>query len=370
MRINALECWVFNYPIIERKIVFSCAGAHTQSRFLIVRVTDSEGVHGFGEAATVPIWSGESAESASQLLKKTLYTHLVGSTFDHPSEISDLLNRLLIANSFLKSAIDTAAWDLFARRQQKSVSSLIADREPVPLINVRVSIAGHGVERTVELAKEFWGLGIKTLKLKTGIDVKADCLRLAAIRDQLGDEPVLTVDYNNGLSTLHEAVEAITALLPYDIALAEQPTPRDRLNLMAQVRKRVPVPILADEAIFNRQQLQEAIELEAMDILSLYPGKNGGFTNSLEMAHMAQQAGIPCVIGSNLETELGQAAMGCLASSLEAFPLDRYSVDISSTLYYEDSEVHSRRPLQEGRYCVPKGDGFGIIPNLKGHLPQ
>src|SRR6185312_7148185 len=109
--------------------------------------------------------------------------------------------------------------------------------------------------------------------------------------------------------------------LPFDLALAEQPTPRDRISLLADVRRRVPVPILADEAVFTPADLDEALDLDAFDILSIYPGKNGGFTHSLAMARKAQAAGKPCAIGSNLETDLGQAAMIGLASSLSAFPV-------------------------------------------------
>lgn len=370
VQLASLQCRPVTYPINEHRMVFSCAGRHSLSEYLVVVAEDASGARGYGEAATVPIWSGETARAGASLLEAVFTPALVGRTFDHPSEVCDLLDHLLIGNSFLKGAVDTAVWDLWARQQARTVSSLIADRDPVAFIPIRASIAAHGVADTVALAREFWDLGIKTLKFKTGLDVGDDCRRLEAVRNALGEEPRLTVDYNNGLSTLSEAVSAIESLLPYRLVLVEQPTPRDRLSLMAQVRRQVDVPILADEAIFNRRQLQEAIELEALDMLSIYPGKNGGFTRSLEMSRMAQQAGIPCVIGSNQESDLGQAAMGCLAASLTAFPVDQHPCDLGAVLYYLDAEITPRRPLDNGRYCVIDADaGFGMTPHLPAGSP-
>ena len=365
IQLASLQCRTVRYPINEHRLVFSCAGRHNLSEYLVVVAEDSSGARGYGEAATVTVWSGETAQTGKSLLEAVLAPALVGPAFDHPSEMCDVMDQVLVGNSFLKGAVDTAAWDLWARQQQRSVSSLIADRNPVAHIPIRASIAAHGVEKTVALAREFWELGIRTLKFKTGLDTEDDCRRLEAVRNALGDEPRLTVDYNNGLSTLTEAVSAIESLLPYRLVLVEQPTPRDRLFLMARVRKEVAVPILADEAIFNKRQLEEAIELEALDMLSIYPGKNGGFTRSLEMSRMAQQAGIPCVIGSNQESDLGQAAMGCLAASLSAFPVDQHPCDLGAMMYYLDAETTLKRPLDRGRYCVIDADaGFGVTPRL------
>ena len=143
----------------------------------------------------------------------------------------------------------------------------------------------------MRLAVEFWERGVRTLKFKTGEPGIDDVARLRAVRERLGPEPIFTIDANGAHATADEAVRAIEALLPFDLALAEQPTPRDRIGLLAEVRRRVPVPILADEAIFTPGHLDEALDLDAFDILSIYPGKNGGFTHSLAMARKAQSAG-------------------------------------------------------------------------------
>ena len=190
--------------------------------------------------------------------------------------------------------------------------------------------------------------------------------RLRAVRERLGPAPIFTIDANGAHATADEAVAAIEALLPFDLALAEQPTPRDRIGMLAEVRRRVPVPILADEAIFTPGHLEEALDLDAFDILSIYPGKNGGFSHSLAMARRAQAAGKVCAIGSNLETDLGQAAMVCLASSLSAFPVERYACDLMGALFYEPSCVSPPIAYRDGRVQLPTGPGFGVVPAAAG----
>src|SRR5262249_39811052 len=262
--------------------------------------------------------------------------------------------------------VDIAAWDLWARMQGVSVARLVADREPRGWIPSRVSIGAYPPEETVQLAEEFWAAGVRTLKFKTGKPGIDDVARLRAVRDRLGPEPVFTVDANGAHATADEAVRAIEALVPFNLALAEQPTPRDRIDLLAEVRRRVPVPILADEAVFTPGHLEEALDRDAFDILSIYPGKNGGFTHSLAMARRAHAAGKCCAIGSNLETDLGQAAMACLAASLSAFPTERYACDLMAALFYESSAVTPPINFRDGRVQAPTGPGFGVVPRDAG----
>lgn len=325
-------------------------------------VEDGSGAAGYGEAATVPIWSGETAPTAKLLLMDVISPALLGHTFEDPAAACQAMDRALIGNPFLKAAVDTAIWDMVARRASVNVSRMIGNREPLSMIPTRGGISSQETGEALKQAQMFYSLGIRTLKLKAGLNPRNDQLRLQAIRDTFGDELQLTVDYNNGLNTLSDAVAAIEALLPFGLALVEQPTPRNRLHMMAQLRQRVSVPIMADEAVFEVSHLQEAIALEAMDLLSLYPGKNGGFTRSLQMARIAEKAGIPCVIGSNLETDLGMASMACLASSLTAFPTDRYASDLASSLFYRDITAAEARPLVDGCYVVPDAPGFGVDP--------
>ncbi len=362
LSIRQIEALIIDHPVRQDGAILSSLGRHEASHYVTVTITGNDGTRGFGEAATAPVWSGETAETAKWLIDHHLGPLLLGQTFREPAEALELMDRRLHGNPFTKAAVDIALWDLWGRSRGASVASLIADREPVEWIPTRVSIGCYPPEETVRLAVEFWDRGIRTLKFKTGVPGIDDVARLQAVRERLGPDPIFTIDANGAYATADQAVAAIEALLPFDLALAEQPTPRDRIGLLAEVRRRVPVPILADEAIFTPGQLEEALDLDAFDILSIYPGKNGGFTHSLAMARRARQAGKVCAIGSNLETDLGQAAMVCLASSLSAFPVERYACDLMAALFYESSGVSPPIIYRDGQVQRPTGTGFGVVP--------
>jgi muconate cycloisomerase len=362
LRLQRIHSLIEDHALRPDRIVRSPAGVHDTSRFLTVAVQDESGAWGFGEAATTAQWSGETAESARHLVENVFAPRLRNKTFDHPREALALLDAAAYANPFAKSALDCALWDLWARLQNMPATRLFGDREPLREIPTRASIGAYPVDETVRLATEFWNCGIATLKFKIGVSGLDDGARLRAVRQALGGEPVFTVDANGAYDEADAAVRAIEVLLPHNVALVEQPAHRERLSLLAAVRRRVPVPIMADESVFTPQQLQEALDLDAFDVLAVYPGKNGGFSHALDMARQVAGAGKSCAIGSNLETDIGQAAMASLAAGLAAFPVERIACDLLSSLYYETSAATEPLPLCDGKFIVPQGNGFGVVP--------
>ena len=362
--VRQIEARVVDFPVRTEGAIVSSLGRHTSSRYVVVTVRDESGVRGYAEATTAPIWSGESAETARWIIDSILSPLVVNAHLDHPSEAVALFDRTLHGNSFGKAAVDIALWDLWARKQNKSVSSLIADREPAKSVPTRVSIGAYPPDETVRLAVEFWDAGVRTLKFKTGVPGIDDVARLLRCASDLGRSLYLRLMRMAPMQRQMRPSPQSKALAPFNLAVAEQPTRRDRLSVLAEVRRRTSVPIMADEAVFTVDELREALDLDAIDILSVYPGKNGGFTHSLAMAKLAQEAGKPCAIGSNLETDLGQAPHVCLAASLSAFPVEKLACDLMGSLFYATSAVTPPIALKSGRVELPTGPGFGVTPNV------
>ena len=363
IRIERVLTRIVNHKLKPDRVVISHAGKHDQSAFLQVTLIDADGQRGYAEAATTALWSGESAEVAQCVVEKLLAPKIIGATIHHPREAQALVDSMTVFNSFARSAVDTAVWDLWGKKQGKRVADLIADRTPPASIPTRASVGCYDVPQTLHIARAFWNAGIRTLKFKIGMPGIDDVARLRAVRAEFGDAPVFTVDANGAYATEDAAVRAIEELLPFNLALFEQPTHRDRIKALANVRRRVsPMPILADECIFTPTNLDEALELDAFDILGVYPGKNGGFTHSVDMATKAQKAGKRCAIGSNLETDLGQAAMASLAAGLSVFPIEQLACDLPGVLFYETCSTTKPLAFRGGRVEVPTGPGFGVEP--------
>ena len=115
---------------------------------------------------------------------------------------------------------------------------------------------------------------------------------------------------------------------------------------------------MLDESIFTIEEAMEAIRWDACDIISIYPGKNGGMYRSTQIAKMAEAAGMECVIGSNLEWDIASSAMLQVAVSIPNLS-DRVDHDIIGPLYQEPVTDPPLR-IADGRSWVPEGPGLGL----------
>ena len=129
---------------------------------------------------------------------------------------------------------------------------------------------------------------------------------------------------------------------------------------LAELRQITKVPIMADESAFNLTEAWTVAAARAADIISIYPGKNGGIAAALEIAHLAKAAGLVCHMGSNLELGIATAAMIHLAAACPTIACETYPVDILGPLYHEWDVI--KTPLQLGPEVavVPEGPGLGV----------
>lgn len=187
---------------------------------------------------------------------------------------------------------------------------------PAPLrtrIPVNVTVPACSPERAREIVLASHGCTTAKVKVaESGQVVAEDQARLEAVRDALGPSGLIRVDANGGWS----ADEAITRIPLLDKAsggleYVEQPTAS--VEDLALVRRRVAVPIAADESIRRAEDPYRVRDLEAADIAVLKVQPLGGVRACLRIA---EDIGLPVVVSSALETSVGIAAGLALAAAL------------------------------------------------------
>jgi muconate cycloisomerase len=159
---------------------------------------------------------------------------------------------------------------------------------------------------------------------------------------------------------VERAIREIPRYESFHLEYVEQPTPRWDIEGLARVRAAVETPIMADEAVFDVWQAEQVVAKKAADLISIYPGKNGGILKAKKICKLAEDAGIACHLGSNLEWDIGTAAMCHLAAACTNVQVNKFPVDILGPLYYA---VHPRsKPIrfQDGHVTVPNDPGLGI----------
>ena len=157
--------------------------------------------------------------------------------------------------------------------------------------------------------------GCRTAKVKVaepGQTLADDLARVEAVRDALGPSGRLRIDVNGGWSR-DEAVARIALLdkAAGGLEYVEQPCPD--VEDLAWVRRRVEVPIAADESIRRAEDPYRVRDLEAADIAVLKVQPLGGVRACLRIA---EDIGLPVVVSSAVETSVGIAAGVALAAAL------------------------------------------------------
>lgn len=183
-------------------------------------------------------------------------------------------------------------------------------REVIP-VNVTVPACGPDRAREIVLASN----GCRTAKVKVaerGQSVADDLARLEAVRDALGPDGLIRIDANGGWD-----VDSAVARIPLldraagGLEYVEQPV--TSVEDLAVVRRRVGVPIAADESIRRVEDPYRVRDLDAADIAVLKVQPLGGVRACLRIA---EDIGLPVVVSSALETSIGIAAGVALAAAL------------------------------------------------------
>jgi o-succinylbenzoate synthase len=165
------------------------------------------------------------------------------------------------------------------------------------------------------LTAEAVAAGVTTVKVKVGGGPPAeDADRVAAVRSVLGPAGRIRLDAN-GAWDLDTAVAAIARLAPFDLELVEQPV-ADLADL-AQVRRRVAVPVAADENLRSLGDARRLRAIAAADAVVVKVQPLGGVRAALRVI---EAAGVPAVVSSLYETSVGLAAGVALAAALPELP--------------------------------------------------
>ncbi|MEV0665973.1 o-succinylbenzoate synthase [Spirillospora sp. NPDC050365] len=208
--------------------------------------------------------------------------------------------------------------------------------EPVrDRIPVNATIPAVGPERAFEMTRES---GCRTAKVKVaerGQTDADDLARVEAVRAAIGPQGRVRIDANGGWD-VDRAARMIRSLDRWELEYAEQPCAT--LEELAAVRRRVDVPIAADESIRRAEDPLKVRAAGAADVAVLKVQPLGGVAASLRVA---EACGLPVVVSSAVETSVGLAAGVALAAAL---PELRYACGLGTLSLLEGDVV--RDPLR------------------------
>jgi muconate cycloisomerase len=328
--LEVVELTAFHVRIPLRRPIRHASHSRSETENLLVRCVLDDNTEGFGEGVPRDYVTGETIDSALDLLGRSNLATQLEPCRDF-AQAAGMIERLQLASidgdergcqgNAARCAVELALLDACGKRFGQPVSAvtrLLAAGLYQPRQRVQYSGAitrARGLKLRVA-ALVMWVYRFHQVKVKVGIPGYDDVARLRRFRRLIGRRVDIRVDANEAWSSA-EAVEHIRALEPFGISAVEQPVPHAEADCLAAVRREVQVPIMLDESLCSRFDAERAIERGTCDLFNLRLSKCGGFIPTLRLAQFARQHGLGYQLGCQVgETAVLSAAGRHFASSV------------------------------------------------------
>lgn len=351
MRIDDVHVHTLDIPF--REPVESGVHRWERRRAGIVVVHTDEGHVGLGEfSAAEPDDLGEDASPR-------LAPRLRGIDLADPVSVEAALrdiDRWPFVGRTARSAVESALVDLLARVGGRSVASFLG-AQPASSVAVNAMLGMGTPAETAERASERVERGYRCLKLKAA-DEPGELLdeRVAAVREAVGPEVALRVDFNGSLS-VRRAEAVLAGLADFDLEYVEQPIAAAAgWEALAHLRWTSPVPIAADEAVRDVGTARALLDARAVDVLVVKPSRVGGLRQAGAILDRAIAAEVPVTVSTMFETGVGIAG----ALHLAAIAPGSGAHGLATADLLETDLLARPLAVEAGRMAVPPGPGLGI----------
>ena len=262
----------------------------------IVTITDSDGAVGTGYSYTI----GTGGSSVMRLLSDHLAPRLIGRDPDmieaiwHDLEFATHATTIGAITSIAIAAIDTALWDLRAKKQNLPLWKLAGGaKDRCPLYTTEGGWLHIETAALVDDALAAKAKGFRGSKVKIGRPHGSeDLARLSAVRKAVGDGYEIMTDANQGFS-VDEAIRRAARLRELDLAWIEEPLPADDIDGHIRLSNSTPTPIAIGESLYSIRHFREYMQKGACSIVQVDVGRIGGITPWLKSAHAAEAFDIP-----------------------------------------------------------------------------
>ena len=349
-------------------------GTGSSKGLLFARVETEDGLYGWGEAYVT-----QGKEKVIAECIQAMAPHVIGrSAFNirHTGQImfdDFAIRRSSMELSAAWSAVEIACWDILGKRAGLPVYNLLggASRERVRVYANGWS-RGSTIEEGVERGRQVKAMGFTAAKFdpfpgpwrsfvdRRDEDFAIDYVR--AMREALGPDFELLIEAHRRFAPSH-AIRIGQRLLELGIDWYEEPCLAENIDLLAEVRRRVPIPIVTGEALYSKEAFFECLAKRAADILNPDICAIGGITAMLDIAAMAQPQAVVMAPHNFNSTLVGLAATVHVSAVIPNFRITEYFVNLENVC----RDVASvSLTVQDGWIELPTSPGLGIDIDAEG----
>ncbi len=349
-----LQAEPFNAPLNEPFTI--ATGSKSEARNVLIRLKLKSGVVGYGEGAGSAA-AGRADQEADLRRARAAGGALLGKDARSWRRLLEGVDRELEPRwGFLRAALGMAVLDALARQLRVPLRLFFGGAEERVASDVTVTIVPPS--KAASDARRIAAMGVKTIKIKVGVDLDEDLDRVLAVKSA-APKAKLFVDANQGYSP-REAIELIRRLRKRRIEplLFEQPVAKDDLKGLSDVARLARVPVAADESAQEPGDVANLARMRAAQVVNIKLMKRG-ILAACDVAACARGLGLDLMIGGMVESSL---AMGCaahFAAGIGGFRI----VDLDTPLWFKKSPTRGLSLGPGGVYELSKVKaGIGAAP--------
>ena len=335
-----------------------------------VRVTDSEGAHGWGQCANY------NADLTAQVFHRQIVPWALGADTADTAALADRIERRehKYPGSYLMRALaglDTALWDLRGRRAGLPVVSLLGGR-PRPIrayassMKRDITPADEG-ERLKRLCAE---QGFTAAKFRIAAECGADADEwpgrteemIPAVTRALGPGIETLVDANSGFS-VPRAIAVGRMLQDHGVGHYEEPVPWWDIEATRAVTEALDIDVTGGEQDWDMGQWRRIIATRAVDVVQPDVMYLGGLTRTLQVCAMAAEAGLPVTPHAANLSLVTICTLHLLGGIPNAGKYLEFSIE-GDDYYPWQRGLFAADPYRvtDGHIAIPDTPGWGVEP--------
>ncbi len=303
MKITKIEAWPVTMRLSQPYAV--AYDSFDSAENIFVRIETNGPVVGYGCAAPDPHVTDEQPEQVLRSLKDVAGPAITGSDPLRHAMLMERLHKELSSKRSALAAIDMALFDILGKVAGLPVWKLLGGYRRRIRTSVTIGILPE--KETISAARDWIARGFRCLKLKGGLAIDEDISRVLKVREAVGKEIELRFDANQGYS-VEQSLRFVEATRKAGLELLEQPTPKDEIDLLGRVSRRVPLPVMADESLITLRDAFRLARRDLADMVNVKLMKAGGIAEAIQINAVARAAGLEVMVGCMDEAALGIAA--------------------------------------------------------------
>lgn len=352
MKIKSIDVWKMNLGNTRPYTIAFKTVDDVDSVF--VKITLENGTYGLGAGNPSQQVVGESLTDTLNTLSENNLDFLINRDI---REFYTLLDEVLTKfpkTPAARAALDIALHDAFTKHLGIPLAVFLGQK--IKSLATSVTIGIKNVSDTLEEATEYYDMGFRVLKVKTGSDVEEDIARIKKLREKFRNEFTIRVDANQGYD-MAALTHFYESTLTDQIELIEQPLPAKAIDTMKEVPDPIKRIVAADESLLTpAQAFSLASPPAASGIFNIKLMKSGGIHPGRQIATIAQASGTELMWGCNDESAISISA--ALHTSL-CFSNTKY-IDLDGSLDLVQDAVEGGFTISKGWMSITDQPGLGV----------